>query len=752
MSHRNSQLVLLGVLLLTGLMGYWVLQLQFNYEFENLFPDEDEEVAYFQTFRNRYQNENDYLAIGIRSRESVFRPAFLHAVDSLARELRRLPHVLSVSSLTDERFLRISPIGLRNDIPLIHLEDPAQYPADSTFLFSLPVFVNNVISRDSRSLCLYLRIGKDIGYTAIGDTLLTQIYGTLDRFGFEEVYFSGGFYANKAFTEKLREEMWRFLLLSLSLIIVFLYLSFRFVAGVWIPVLLVLLSSCFTLGLMAALGVEINLMTVLIPPILFVVATSDAIHLLTKYLEELRKGHDRADAIRIAVREVGLATLLTSLTTAFGFLMLWPAGILPFRQFGLFTAVGVLIAFGLTIVLLPALLTLLPVPVIRGRGHDGQLESRSLHRLFRHVLRYRKAILLSFALVVLLAAGGVSRLSVQNYFADEINPHTPLGEEIQFFETEFGGLRPFALGLTLGDSASSVFEPTVMRELDKIENYLATTYGLNRRYSLVNNLKAAYCSLHNGNPRFYRLPRSERSLARMIAQVKLYGESYGLYDLMTRDERHTRITGTLYDLGSTEVARRNRLFEDFLAREIDANLLQAKLTGAASLIDRSNQLISFNMMQGLLCAILVVSLLMGLLYRSFRMVMISLIPNLIPLILVAGYMGWAGIGLKMSTAIIFTLAFGIAVDDTIHFISRLRIELQKGRSIPYAVKRTFLSTGKAILITSVILASGFFVLVTSDFQGTMLTGLLIGLALLMAVLADLLLLPLLLLLLLDWRP
>lgn len=743
MIRKYSKYVLVLIFLLTLLMGYWATQLRFNYQVENLFPDSDEEVAFFREFRKQYENENDFLAIGIRAEESVFQEDFLRRVDSLTRSLRRVLHVKSVNSITERRFLKIGPMGLRRDFPLIHVEEPERYAKDSVFLFSIPVFTHNVISEDARALCIYLQIDKDIGYSEAGDTLLIAVQKIIDPFEFAEVNLSGGFYTHKTITRKLRAEIEIFAVLSIGLITIFLFLSFRFAAGIWIPLALVVLSSLYTIGLMAMMDVEINLMTALIPSIMFVVATSDAIHLMTRYIEELRKGFEKEAALQRAVREVGMATLLTSLTTAFGFLTLWTAGILPFRQFGTYTAIGVILAFVLTLLLMPALLIHMPVPSIARRQERQQFWPRTLHRMLRFVFRRKGFILGAFGLLIIGAIWGITRLTVHNYFADEIATHDEAGREIQFFEQEFGGVRPFAMSLSVRDTSQGVFDVACIRELEKIETYLATEYGLNRRYSLINNIKAAYCSLHNGQKQFYRLPRSDKSLARIIQQIRIYGEFYGLFNLMTPDEQHTRITGTLYDIGSTAVSERNRRFMDFVAAEIDTDLVSVRLTGAAQLIDRSNRLISRNMMQGLLIAILIVSLFMGILFRSFRMIFVSLIPNLVPLIAIAGYMGWAGIGLKMSTAIIFTIAFGIAVDDTIHFISRLRLELANGKSLLYAIKRTYLSTGKAIVITSLILASGFWVLLSSHFQGTYLTGLLVGATLVLAVIADLFLLPLL---------
>ncbi|MEL6653490.1 MAG: efflux RND transporter permease subunit, partial [Bacteroidota bacterium] len=255
------------------------------------------------------------------------------------------------------------------------------------------------------------------------------------------------------------------------------------------------------------------------------------------------------------------------------------------------------------------------------------------------------------------------------------------------------------------------------------------------------------CLCHKGIARFYRLPSSDRSLSTLVEQLRFFGKDNGLYDILQEDESESRISGTLPDLGLQEYASRNAQLRAFVRDSIDQNWLRPRLTGSALLLDRSHRSVVNNMLLGLGLGVLVVGLLVGLLYRSWRMCLVALLVNLVPLLMIGALMGYLGVGMKMSTAVIFSLAFGIAVDDTIHFISKLKLELDKGKSLPQAIRCTYLSTGKAIILTSLILSAGFLGLLSSDFQGTYYMGLLVGMALLWAMLADLVVLPLLLL----WR-
>lgn len=744
LNKRQSIGILILLLLISGALGLGLSQLQYDYNVERLFPESDAELQFFSAFRERFENENDYMALAIYREAGIYDQAFLEEVDSLSRSLLQEEKVLEVSSIVNATFRKLNVIGLGATIPLIHLDQPERYAEDSTFLASVPHFRYNLVATDARSLCMYLRIEKGLGPEA-ADQMLQQIQERVGALSFEKVYYSGGVYTQRSQTQLVEKEMIFLGLGSVLLILAFLFWVFRTWWGIVLPLLVVGLSVIWTIGIMGWVGVEINVMTVLIPSILLVVGVSDVVHLLNRYLAEIKHEASQSKALYQAWKEVGLATFLTSLTTALGFLTLLGTGISPYQHLGGFAALGVLIAYVLTFSLLPALLLLLPLPKAKAFHRQGKVWYRLLHRSLAWIFSYRIQIALCSALILVLSSWGMKQLGIEAFITDELAKDHPLQADIQFFEANYGGVRPFTMSLQLGDSAQSVLAVPVLREIDKLETYLRQQYGVRRTYSLIGNLKAANSSLHEGLARFYRLPRNDKTLTTLVEQLKFFGAENGLYDIMLEDETETRISGALPDLGLRAYAQKNDSLRQFIADSISTDLLQPYLTGSATLLDRSHETVVRNMLQGLGLGVGVVALLMGLLYRSWRMWIIALIVNLLPLVLIGALMGYLGIGLKMSTAVIFSLAFGIAVDDTIHFISKLKIELDKGKNLPQAIKCTYLSTGKAIVLTSLILASGFLGLLTSDFQGTYYMGLLVGLALLLAMMADLVVLPVLLL-------
>ncbi|MEL6654135.1 MAG: MMPL family transporter, partial [Bacteroidota bacterium] len=523
LSRRQSVLLLLLLLVLSGGLGLGLGHLQYDYDVERLFPASDEELQFFQGFRERFENENDYLALAIFRAEGIFDQAFLEEVDSLGKLLRRQPHILDASSLANASFRKLNALGLGKSSPLIHIEQPKLYAQDSAFLLSVPHFRHNLLSEDARSLCLYLKIEKGLS-TELADELLMNIRLLVGEFSFERVYYSGGLYTQRSQTQLVQQEMYWLGGGAVVMVFFFLLWVFRTWWGIVLPLLVVGLAVIWTLGIMGWVGAEINVMTVLIPSILMVVGVSDVVHLLNRYLEELRLQKEQAEALYLAWKEVGLATFLTSLTTALGFLTLLGTDIAPYQQLGGFAALGVMIAYVLTFSLLPALLLLLPRPRARAFFRQSKVWKRALHTSLRIVLRYRKSIALASLGLLLLTGVGLQRVQVQAYIAEELTPDHPLQEDIQFFEANYGGVRPFTMSLQAGDSVNSVLEIKVLREMDRLETYLREQYGVRRIYSLNGNLKAANSSLHKGIARFYRLPSSDRSLSTLVEQLRFFGK------------------------------------------------------------------------------------------------------------------------------------------------------------------------------------------------------------------------------------
>jgi len=467
---------------------------------------------------------------------------------------------------------------------------------------------------------------------------------------------------------------------------------------------------------------------------------SDVVHIMTKYIEQLRLGATKIEAIKVTFKEVGLATFLTSLTTSIGFLTLLTASISPIKKFGLFTAIGVFMAFIVAFALLPACLTLLKKPKVSQKVMNRSAWFGQLSQAFIFVLKHGRLVIVVNVIIVALSIYGLNQIVINTYLIEDLPNDAPLKQSFTFFDENFGGSRPFELTATV-DSSRSIYEPEVLNQISKVENYLRTDFEAGNIISPVTVTKGLNQAVNGGVSDEFKMPDSESDWKKVNRYLKRKAQRQFSRDLTAKNNTVGRISARVGDIGSNLSLKRTEELKHYIKNNIDTALVQFKVTGTSNLIDKNNQYLAENMFEGLAIAFGVVAIIAGLMFKSLRMILITLIPNIIPLVLVAGIMGIFGITLKLSTSIIFTIAFGIAVDDTIHFISKLKIELNKGKSLIYALKRTYLSTGKAIVVTSLILSGGFLILLLSSFGGTFYTGLLISLTLAFALVIDLTLLP-----------
>jgi predicted RND superfamily exporter protein len=438
--------------------------------------------------------------------------------------------------------------------------------------------------------------------------------------------------------------------------------------------------------------------------------------------------------------DTGLATLLTSITTSIGFASLWFTGIPSLQEFGVLTAVGVMAAFVIAIIMMPACLTLFSEPKRYLESNSTQKWDGFLLSMFDFVTKYRKKVFITTGLLSVAMIAGVTTIDLNNYLLEDLKKSEKLRRDFTFFDQYFSGVRPFDMGLEW-DNEVDLSDPEYFQSLDKIHHFLEANYGVGAVMSPLSVLKELNRSSHGGRNEFYRLPEKEGELKRLLKDYKKILSTGKISNLTTEDGGYIRVLGRVGDLGAQHFASKNEELNDFLEREGIAKKATVTITGTGTLIDRTNQTLVESLSKGLGAAFILISILMGLMFRSFRMVLIALVPNLLPLLAVGAVMALAGINLNMSTSIIFTIAFGIAVDDTIHLLSRYKLELMKGKSQYDAMRNAYLHTGKALIITSIILFGGFIGLCFSSFQSTFFIGLFVTLTLGFALLFDFTLLP-----------
>ncbi len=741
LSPRNAWLALVVLAVISLGACYALRDLRVDYDFEKFFPNDDPELDRYNAFRERFGHDNDFLLFGIERQQGVFDQELLTRVDTLAARLARVPRVTKVLSPTRLSEPVITPVGVF-ETPYLRFWNDTLIAIDSARIWNDPRIKDYFFSDDARAMLVVMNAEPNLS-KAKCDTLLKHVRTTLESCGMADTRIVGRIVGQDHYINTMVKEMIFFLSASILLLAVFLWIGFRSRLGVIVPIAVVGLAILWQIGTMTLLGQPIGILTMLLPTILFVVGMSDVVHILECYLDEIRAGVPRSRAIANTYAEVGLPTFLTAITSAIGFATLGTANIPPLREFGLYTAMGVLLTFALAFTLLPALLVLTdPRKLLPDRIRESPW-SRRMPAFLTWTIRHRRGILLSFTLVVVLGVWGSTRIKVNNYLLEDLPAHDPVKQGFAWFEETFGGVRPFELEIVLneGSTALSVWDLDVLRRIERVQQYADTVYGVGGILSPVTMMYSMNKASNGGDRSFYRLPDDSASCARLAKHMRMLGGNT-IGGIVSADGRSARMTGRMKDEGGFIHKGKNEALQAYIDA-VGPTDIRMRQTGMAYLIDRNNETLSTQLVRGMGLAVVLTALIMLWFFRDWRMVFVALIPNLVPLVFIAGVMGFFGVDLKVSTAIIFSISFGIAEDDTIHMLAALRHHIRRGLSPTYALKRTYLRTGKAVTVTTLMLLSGFITLIFSDFASVHYMGLLITLTLAFAFVTELLLLPVL---------
>jgi uncharacterized protein len=732
-------LVLVFVLFFSIVCGYRLLNINFDYDFEAFFPNQDHELEVYNNYRKTFEYDNEFALVAVENKSGIFRKDFLLKVDSLTKSLAKLNYVQRISSPCNLKNLSLSGL-IPTQTRVLHIEDESLYKDDSMAIYQSPFLVGSFFPLNAKSLSIFIKT-DDVLSKKECDVLATNIESILASFKFDEVHYVGRIFAQNVYITTLQNEFVLFLGLSFIIVVLFLWFSFRSFYGIAVPLVIVIISVLWTLGIMNLMGKSIDVMTTMLPTMIFIAGMSDVVHFFSKYFEELSKGTAREKIYPLILKEVGFPTFLTLLTTVVGFLSLLFSSIKPIRDFGIYTSIGVTIAFILTYTLLPTLLYLFTpkklVTVHNSNNRTYNMMRKGLFWIFRH----QKTILVVTGLALILSIIGMFKINVNNILLEDLSEKVKIKQDFNFFDKNYSGVRPFEMQVIVKDTSKSVWDYEVMKELNKVDDFIKKEYAAGFLLSPSSLVKSVY--LNSNNDTSTNFPDQEDYTV-IVKQLKGNKNNRDVKRLITPNGLKTRISAKIQDMGSLKVNEHDKNLLAFIDSNLNKNVLEFQLTGAAHLIDRNNQYMVSNMTQGFIFSIIVIGILTFFLHRSWRMVLVFIIPNIIPLIIIGGIMGFAGIELKAATSLVFSIAFGIATDDTIHFISRLKIELAYGKSLMYAFKRTYFETGKPIILTTFILMGGFMSLMLSDFQSLFYFGFLICITVIIAVLADIFLLPVLL--------
>lgn len=738
---KRRKPILLGFGLLAIVCIFFATRIEFVFDFERFFPKGDPDLAFFETFKEQFEDDDNFLLVAFTDTHSIFNQALLEKVDAFTTAAYKLDQVENAQSLTNFNYFVKLPLGgFSPPYPAIHLDDPTRLAKDSAKVMQDERIYGNLVSKDAKSTVVVIKHlnGMQIGQT---DSLMNQINLLLEEFE-EDSYHTLG-RANFQ-TVLIRQQAKEFVIstvISAILVLIVFSVILRKRIGVAIAISSMFLALLVFLGCIGLFGIKLDFLSTMFPIIMIIVGVSDVVHLMTKYLDEYGKTGSKRASIQVTLKEIGLATFLTSFTTAIGFATLMTSKVPPVKTFGVTAAFGVMIAFATIIFFTTALLSFFPAEKVSVvKGPESRF-NKLLEKWYQFGLQNKRFVIGSLLFYVLFTSIGISLITTDIKIYDTLPRGIKVTKDFRYFEESFAGFRPYEIA-AIAKNGHKISEYKVLKEIDKVEEFVKQFEEINSVSSVTMLHKSLNRAMKSDRAAYYIFPASERDFMKMKPYLDKVPAT-AINVMVNETDSLARISGKVKDVGSDQIAVVTDSINSFVLNETDTSIVDFVITGTGVIFDKNNQYLRESLIYGLGIAFLAISIIMSLLFKDIRMVLISLIPNIFPLLFGGALMGYFGIALDAPTAIIFAISFGIAVDDTIHFLSKMKIELNKGKDLEDAIHVTFLETGKAIIITSIILFFGFLILLFSKTQGIVSVGLLVSGTLFTAVLADLMLIPLL---------
>ncbi len=744
---RNRILLLSLLALITIFFGYHAQRVEMSYEYASLLPKKDQAYKDYQKFVEVFGEEGNLIIVGIQD-SNFFKVDHFNRWERLGKELSAIDGVENLLSVTNTYNLVKDTEEKRFRVVNTFPDTISSQEALDKYVeefYRLPFYKGLVYNPESHSYILAITVSKDKMKSKEREKLVVDIQKVCHNFEKDEnvnLHYSGLPYIRVVNSVKIKKELYMFSVLALAICIVVLFVFFRSFKAVFVPVLIVITGVVWAMGMLSLFGYKITLLSGMIPPLLIVIGIPNSIYMLNKFHHEYVSHGNKVKALQRVIIKIGNATFLTNLTTASGFatFVIVKSDIL--RQFGIIASLNILGLFVLSLLLIPIIFSLIGPPSSRHVGHlDNLLVSRIINKLMHITLNYRKTVYITTLAIVVVGIYGISRIKSSGYMVDDIPESDPVYVDLKFFEENFHGLMPLEIMVDT-KKPQGVMQLTTFRKIDQLEKRLEAYPELSRPTSLLDLLKFSKQAFYNGFERYYSLPNNREK--NFILQYASTGEQNAnlLHAFVDSTRQRTRISIRVKDVGTK---RMKELYAGFMS-DIDSVFTSDKydiiVTGSSITSFRGTQYLLKNLFTSLGLAILLISAFMAIMFSSWRMVIMSLTPNVVPLIFTAAVMGFTGIPIKASTILVFSIAFGISVDNTIHFLAKYRQELNHTNwDIRESVVLALKETGVSMIYTSVVLFFGFGIFSISNFGGTQAMGILVSLTLLVAVTSNLILLP-----------
>ena len=750
--------LLLILIVATALMGYWASKVELSYEFSRAIPVNHPANKTYQAFKQKYGQDGNLLVIGIQTPD-LFKEKIFNDYANLHRQLKKVSGVIDVISIPSAvNLVKQQETEKLNAVNIFPERTLTQSEIDSSaaVFLSLPFYQHLLYNPQTNAWMMGVSIDKVIMNSKKRNGVVAAIRNLAESFGKnnnQEIYLSGLPLIRTEISTRIADEMKWFLFASVVLSALILLLFFRSFSAMLLSLGVVIIGVIWSMATIHLCGYKITLLTALIPPLIVVIGIPNCIYFLNKYHTSYNETGDRKEALVTMVGRMGIVTLFCNLAAAIGFAVFALTKSEILQEFGVVAGINIMALFFISLILIPVTLSYLPAPKSRHTKylHNPRL-NRWLDRLERWSLNHRKLIYIVTLIVIAFSVAGIFRLKSVGYIVDDLPKTDKIYTDLKFFEKNFKGVMPLEILVDTKKKYGVSRNLTNLLKIDSLSQYLVTMPEIARPLSIAEGLKFAKQAFFEGDSANYSMP-AEYDLPALAQYLSFKGDTGSTKNsfsklvstFMDTARQEARISISMADVGSARLPE----ILDSVTKKVDQLFPKEKynvqLTGTSITFLEGSSFIINGLKESIFWAFLLIALCMLYLFKSVRILLCSLIPNIIPLIITAGVMGWVGIPLKPSTVLVFSVALGIAIDITIRFLVNYKQELRHQQfDVKDTVIETIHSTGISIIYTSLVLIAGFIIFSFSGFGGTQALGWLTSLTLVTATFTNLVLLPALL--------
>ena len=744
--------ILIAITAITIFLGFQWRNLNMTYTEANLLPKKHIVNQQYDDFLSKFGEEGNLIVIGFQD-PNFFTPKAFAEWNELMLGLKSSKNVELVVSISDLKKLQKDTIAQKFELnPLIdsnQIKNQAYLQYIKTELFNnLPFYEGLLFNKKSGSIRSAIYLKKEIVNTAerkifIIETLLPKIEKFEKNTGID-LRVSGMPYIRTINAENMKGEIGLFIgaaLLITSLIFFFFFRSYR---ATFISIFILIFGVMWSFGTLGLFNYKITILTAIIPPLIIVIGITNCIFLINKYQQEIKLHQNQAKALQRVISKIGVSTLMTNLTTAAGFATFMITGNELLYEFGLVTSINVITVYLLTLLIVPIMYSFMPMPKEKHLYHLSKNYLSTVLGWVEKVVKTKRTYIYTvYVLLLVFSVVGVMQIKVSGSLIGEMPKSASFFKDILFYEKEFNGVMPLEIMINTKHK-KGVMKLSTMKKMDELQKTIEQIPELSKPVSVVNLVKYSKQAFYNGNPEYYELPTSQEqafilSYAKNATKntkdnlMKSYVDSTGQY---------ARITTYMKDIGTKDMAKIEGKLRIKIEEIFPKDRYEVTLTGKALVFQKGTTYLINNLIESLLFAILLIAGLMAYMFRSVKMIFVSVITNILPLCITSGLMGYLGIPLKPSTILVFSIAFGISVDNAIQFMAKYRHDLKMNNGkIKKSVFSALQETGVSTFYTSIVLIFGFAIFTLSSFSGTVALGGLISCTLLFAMFANLLVLP-----------